>query len=127
MPIYEYQCPDCGKRGSRLQKMSDPSVPHCPRCQSTMKKLVSRVALLTSEESRMEKLADPTEWGDFDENNPKSMARMMRKMGAEMGEDLGDEFNEVIARLEAGEDPEAIEADMPDLGGGSGSGGDWLD
>lgn len=128
MPIYEYGCPACGKRGSRLQKMSDPSVPECPRCGATMRKLVSKVAFLAGEEAQMEKLADPAAWGDFDENDPRSMGRMMRKMGEEMGEDLGDEFREVVERLEAGDDPEAIEADMPGAGGGGGRGGsDWLD
>jgi putative FmdB family regulatory protein len=129
MPIYEYRCPACGKRGSRLQKMSDTSVPECPRCGAAMERTISKVAFLAGDEARMEKLADPAQWGDFDENDPRSMGRLMRKMGQEMGEDLGDEFNEVVARLEAGEDPEAIEADIPDLGmgGGSGGGNDWLD
>ncbi len=83
----------------------------------------------------MEKMADPSSWGDFDENDPRSLGRMMRKMGQEMGEDLGDEFREVVDRLEAGEDPEAIEAELPDMGmggmggpgGPGGGGGDWLD
>ena len=44
----------------------------------------------------------------------------MRKMGDEMGEDLGPEFDEVVGRLESGEDPEAIEKSMPDLLGGAG-------
>lgn len=137
MPIYEYRCPSCGRQGSRLQKMSDPSVPDCPRCGTGMEKLVSRVALLVGEEARMEKMADPSAWGDFDENDPRSLGRMMRKMGQEMGEDLGDEFQEVVERLESGEDPEAIEQDMPDLGLGEGGpggmggmggpGGGWLD
>ncbi len=65
-----------------------------------------------SEESRLESMADPTSWGDFDENDPKSMARMMKRMGSEMGEDLGPEFNEVVDRLEAGEDPESIETSL---------------
>ncbi|MGH2541710.1 MAG: FmdB family zinc ribbon protein [Ardenticatenaceae bacterium] len=128
MPIYEYKCPECGKRGSRLQKISDASVPACPHCGATMEKLISRVAVLTSEEQRMERLADPSAWGDFDENDPRSMGRMMRKMGQEIGEDPGDEFREVIERLEAGENPESIEATMPELGmEGPSSGGDWLD
>jgi Flp pilus assembly protein TadB len=57
----------------------------------------------------------------------------MRKMGNEMGEDLGEEFDEVVDRLEAGEDPESIEQSMPELGaagmGGAGMGGasdDWF-
>ncbi|MDQ4075895.1 MAG: hypothetical protein M3220_06560 [Chloroflexota bacterium] len=94
-----------------------------------MEKMISKVAVLTSEEARLDKLSDPAEWGDFDENDPRSLGRMMRKMGEEMGEDLGDEFNEVVDRLEAGEDPEAIEADMPDMGLGTPpmGGNDWLD
>jgi len=37
-------------------------------------------------------------------------------MADETGEDLGPEFEEVVGRLEAGEDPESIESSMPDLG-----------
>jgi len=74
-----------------------------------------------SEESRLENLADPNQWGDIDENDPKSMARMMKKLGREMGEDLGPEFDEMVGRLEAGEDPEEIEKSMGDaLGGDAG-------
>jgi Flp pilus assembly protein TadB len=62
-----------------------------------------------------------------DENDPRSMARMMRRMGSEMGEELPEEFNDVVDRLEAGESPEEIEQDMPDLGGGSGGGDDFED
>ena len=62
-----------------------------------------------SEESRLEGMADPAKWGDLSEDDPKSMARMMKKMGSEMGEDLGPEFNEAVDRLEAGEDLESLE------------------
>jgi hypothetical protein len=44
----------------------------------------------------------------------------MRKMSAEMGEDLGPEFDEVVGRLESGEDPESIEQSMPELMGDGG-------
>jgi hypothetical protein len=46
---------------------------------------------------------------------------MMRKMSNEMGEEIGPEFNEVVDRLEAGQSPEDIEKDIPDLGEGMGS------
>jgi hypothetical protein len=36
-----------------------------------------------------------------------------------MGEDLGPEFNEVVDRLEAGEDPESIESSLASSGGES--------
>ena len=38
----------------------------------------------------MEGLADPSKWGDLDENDPKSMAKWMKRMGRELGEDVGD-------------------------------------
>ncbi len=73
----------------------------------------------------MESLADPSSLSGLDENDPKSVARWMRRMSGEMGEDLGDEFHEVVNRLEAGESPEDIEKSMPDLGGeGAGDLGD---
>lgn len=57
-----------------------------------MTKLVSRVAVFRSEESKLESLADPSKLADLDENDPKSVARWMKKMGRELGEDLGDDF-----------------------------------
>jgi hypothetical protein len=76
------------------------------------------VAVVRSEEARLEALADPSNLAGLDENDPRSLARWMRKMSNELGEDLGDEFNEVVDRLEAGESPEEIEKSMPELGGG---------
>jgi hypothetical protein len=76
------------------------------------------VRFARSEESRLESLADPSDWGDFDEEDPRSMARMMRKMSKEMGEEMPPEFDEVVDRLESGESPEEIEKSMPDLGAG---------
>lgn len=33
MPIYEYECKDCGKRLEALQKISDSPLQKCPSCQ----------------------------------------------------------------------------------------------
>lgn len=74
--------------------------------------------MLRSEESRLEQLADPDKWGDIDENDPRSMARMIKKLGREAGEDLGPEFDEVVDRMEAGEDPESIERSLGESGSG---------
>lgn len=126
MPIYEYGCYDCRKRVNIFfRSFADLETKEavCPRCGGTnLKRLVSRVAFVRSEESRLENLADPANLADLDEDDPRSLGRWMRKMGSELGEDLGDEFNEVVDRLEAGEDPEAIEQTLPDLGG---SDDDW--
>ena len=34
MPIYEFECPACGERFDRLQKLSDPDPDACPQCGS---------------------------------------------------------------------------------------------
>jgi len=45
MPIYEYQCQDCGESLEILQKISDAPATDCPACgQSSLKKKVSAAA-----------------------------------------------------------------------------------
>jgi hypothetical protein len=85
---------------------------------------MSRVAVVRSEESRLDDLSDPSVLDGLDEDDPKSMARWMRKMGSEMGEEMPSEFDEVIGRLESGQTPEQIEEAMPDLAGGMGAASD---
>ena len=76
-----------------------------------------------SEDERLEKLADPSNWSGLDENDPKSIAKFMKKMGNELGEGLGPEFEEVVDRLEKGESPEDIERSMEgDESAGEGTG-----
>jgi len=74
------------------------------------------VSVVRSEESRLESLADPSSLAGLDEDDPRSIARWMRTMSQETGEDLGPEFDEMVGRLEAGEDPEEIERSLGDLG-----------
>jgi len=128
MPIYEYICHDCQRRVSLLWRSYadlEAKQAACPRCGgNNLTRLISRVSVVRSEESRLEDLADPSMLAGLDENDPKSLARWMRKMSQELGEDLGDEFNEVIDRLVAGQSPEEIEEAMPELGAGMDMGGD---
>jgi hypothetical protein len=83
--------------------------------------------VIRSEESRLDDLSDPSFLSDFDEDDPRSMGRMMRRMADEVGEELGPEFDEVVGRLESGESPEQIEKDMPDLGDSGGIDGLGID
>ncbi len=42
MPIYEYECQDCGHKTEVIQKMSDEPLVECPECKKpALKKLVS--------------------------------------------------------------------------------------
>lgn len=121
MPTYEYRCNECGKRVFIFQSYDayGKEPVQCSHCGSEeLQRTITRVRIVRSEESRLDSLSDPSNWSGIDEEDPRSMARMMRKMGQEMGEELPPEFDEVVDRLEAGENPEEIESSMPDLGGG---------
>jgi putative FmdB family regulatory protein len=118
MPIYEYRCSQCGRRSSIYyrsfsQQMEAPTCSHCG--SGEMSRLISRVAVLKSEDTRIEEMADPSRFGDVDENDPRSMARWARRLGQEMGEDLGPEFDEMVDRMEAGEMPDDLEGEGADL------------
>jgi putative FmdB family regulatory protein len=116
VPIYEYRCNGCGRRVSVFQRsIQSQSVAACPRCGSRdLARLISRVAVVRSEEGRLEDMASDAALADLDERDPRSLARWARRMGRDMGEELGPEFDEVVERLEAGEMPD----DTDDGGGG---------
>jgi putative FmdB family regulatory protein len=152
MPIYEFACANCRKIFSFLSKRLNPDhQPVCPKCgNKKMVKQISRFAAMrrlaepatkgesAGDEGPMPDFDDPRMAGamaelerdleHLDENNPKHMAQMIRKMKDLMPPgSVPKELDIAIKRLEAGEDPEKIEADMGDvlgdLMGGEGSGG----
>lgn len=116
MPIYEYRCAACGRKTTvvtlSVKAAVDPVCKHCGGRE--LAKLVSRVAVRRSGESRLESLADPSSLAGLDENDPKSVARWMKKMGREMGEEAGEDFDEEVDRAmdeaERGEDAEGAGA-----------------
>ena len=152
MPIYEFACPKCRRIFSFLSKRVNPDrLPVCPKCGNRkMSKQVSRFAMTRkraepagtgpeSGEPPMPDTDDPRverammelerEMEHLDENNPRHMAHMMKKMKDLMPPgSVPKELDVAIKRLEAGEDPEKIEADMGDvlgdlMGGGEGGTG----
>ena len=140
MPIYEFACPKCRKIFSFLSKRVKPDhSPTCPKCgNKKLSKQVSRFAMSKGlkepaakpeggpDEPPMPDMDDPRveramqemerDMEHLDENNPKHMAHMMRKMKDLMpAGTMPKELDVAIKRLEAGEDPEKIEADMGDV------------
>lgn len=69
---------------------------------------MSRFSTVKSEDARLDSLADPSNYGDLDENDPKSVARFMKRMGQEMGEDMGEDLDaamdEAMAETDGGGD-----------------------
>ena len=125
MPIYEYRCNKCKKRVSVLTlRVSEEVNPECDRCGSKdLSRLMSRFATVKSEEARLESLTDSSSLSGLDENDPKSMARWMRKTGKELGEEFsGDDFDQMVDEMEAGNlpDDEGGMGGGEDLGGGGG-------
>jgi putative FmdB family regulatory protein len=142
MPIYEFACPKCRVIFSFLSKRVNPErLPVCPKCgNKKMSKQMSRFAMsrglkepaaaapdADSGEPRPD-MDDPRvmramselerDMEHLDENNPKHLAHMMRKMKDAMPPGtMPKEMEVAIKRLEAGEDPEKIEADMGDIFG----------
>lgn len=50
----------------------------------------------------------------LNEDDPRQMARFMRKFQEATGMNLGPAFDEAMGRLEADEDPETLEEEMGD-------------
>ncbi len=96
----------------------------CERCGSLrMDKLVSRCMYVMSEETRMERMLDPSKLGDLNEDDPRSVARWAKRFGSELGEDMGEDFDSMMEELESGKMP-SEEKDEPER---DSLGGDGLD
>jgi putative FmdB family regulatory protein len=131
MPIYEFYCPDCNVIFNFFSSsINTEKRPSCPRCGKI--RLDRRMSVFASprnkgeeddaplpdvDESKMEKAMNllAREAERLDENDPKQAANLMRKLTDMTGVNLGSGMEEALRRMEAGEDPEAIEAEMGDL------------
>ncbi len=139
MPIYEFFCPDCFTVYSFFSATVDTAVrPACPRCgRKELERRPSRFATIKlgksddqapdendpfagMDEDRMERamMELGSEFEGMDENSepdPRQISRMMRKFSEVTGLDAGPRLQEMLTRLERGDDPEALEQE---LGGG---------
>jgi putative FmdB family regulatory protein len=102
MPIYEYRCAGCGAKATVLTlRVSEDVSPTCPRCGGTeLSRLMSRFAMLRSDDDRLDDLTDDA--AGLDDDDPRAVAQWMRSMGKELGEDAGEDFDEMVDDLERG-------------------------
>jgi putative FmdB family regulatory protein len=132
MPVYEFYCSDCHTVFNFLSRqVNTDKRPTCPRCgRPELERQVSRFAISKNrpeadadglpvgmDDAKMEQamMALAGEMEGVDENDPRAMAKFMRKFSEVTGMSLGDEAREALGRLEAGDDPEQVEAEMGDL------------
>jgi putative FmdB family regulatory protein len=139
MPIYEFYCRKCNTIFSFLSKAVDTEkIPSCPRDSShALSRRVSMFAALSAkakadesgegglddlpiDESRMERAVEALagEAENLNEEDPRQAARLMRKFSDMTGLQFKGKFEEALSRMESGEDPEALEAEMGDALGG---------
>lgn len=145
MPIHEYSCPDCRVILNFLvRSLSSDKKPACPHCgREGLERKMSSFAVKTGRKSedagpaageggagglddmspaqarKLERLMQKMEKNidKMDENDPRQMGRFLREFGEASGEELGPEFREAVGRLEAGEDPEQVEARLSEMFG----------
>lgn len=100
MPIYEYICADCNGRFQKLVGFNSTATIACPRCGSeSVRKAISRFAVVQSEEARLESLSDPSSMAGLDIDDPASVARWAKQMGKELGEEAGDDWDDTVDQM----------------------------
>lgn len=112
MPIYEFRCNACRRRSSVFSRtIGAPAHFVCEHCQSRdTARLMSRVAVVRPEGDFGDNF-DQSSLGDVDENDPRSVARWVRKISRDMGEPLDSEMQADLERMEAGEMPDDYQDD----------------
>ena len=128
MPIYEFYCENCHTVFNFFsQRVNTEKCPDCPKCDRS--RLERQVSVFSVSRNRGEQGSDPFEGVDesrleqaimsiagelegLDQDNPQQAARAMRKVMDQAGIELGDSVEEAIGRLEAGDDPDDIEATL---------------
>ena len=136
MPIYEYYCQHCHMILNFFSRTLTPSrQPACPHCGR--KRLERQVSLFAAgrkgadgaggdddafgdlpvDERKMERALEAlsSEAEGLSEEDPRAAAKLMRKFSKMAGMEFNEGIEQALQRMEAGEDPEAVEAEMGDV------------
>lgn len=131
MPIYEFYCKRCNAIYNFFSTTANTNkIPLCPKCKRT--RLIRQMSLFSTP-SATEKADDGNPLDGLDagkmekelakaaaaaekmgEEDPRAAAQLMRKFSEATGMTVGDGFYEALRRIEKGEDPEKVEAEMGD-------------
>jgi len=130
MPIYEFYCRHCHTVFNFLSRtVNTTKRPPCPRCKRKLERQVSLFAMggggaseegddmdFPVDEGRMERAIESLagEMEHVNEDDPRQAANLMRKFSKMTGLEFGGSMEEALERMEAGEDPEAVEAELGD-------------
>ncbi len=132
MPIYEFYCEACHMVFNFYSgSVNTEKRPLCPKCREST--LERRMSVFSTLKRRQDDEGDDMDMPDvdeakleqamsvlareaehMDEDDPRQAAQLMRKLTDMTGMELGPGFQEALGRMEAGEDPEQVEAEMGD-------------
>jgi putative FmdB family regulatory protein len=133
MPIYEFYCSTCNTIYKFFSlKINTDKIPACPKCgHPELQKRVSLFATISKrkeegagedgmppvDERQMEKAMAilAREADKINEDDPRQAAQLMRKLTEATGMKMGSGMEEALRRLEKGEDPDQIEAEMGNI------------
>ena len=132
MPIYEFYCSKCNTIYNFFSRtVNTTKMPNCPKCKKyKLTRQMSAFALtgkakensndmddLPFDESKLESAIQMLgkEADKINEDDPRQAANLMRKLTNITGIELGRGMEEALSRMEKGEDPEKIEAEMEDI------------
>lgn len=138
MPMYEFYCERCNTIFTFFSRsINTEKIPPCPKeTTHTLRRMISRFAItgksknsavdgdgdegmpdLPIDEARMERAMESlaAEAENISEDDPRQAANLMRKLTDMTGLKLGDKMEDALSRMEAGEDPDAIEKELGDL------------
>jgi putative FmdB family regulatory protein len=133
VPIYEFYCVDCHTLFNFFSRRIDTEKrPACPRCgRPELERRMSTFAISRGrreatdegldampdfDDERLEKVMEGMagELEGVDEDDPKAMGRVMHRLFDAAGMRLSPGMQEALRRMEAGEDPDQVEADLGD-------------
>jgi putative FmdB family regulatory protein len=105
MPIYEYQCQQCGKEQSLLL-LTRREVATPPRCQycgaAHLTRLLSRFAYHQSEAARLQEFDTQAPRDESFYKDSRNVGLWAKKRAQELGVDLGTQFEETVEKARSG-------------------------
>ena len=130
MPIYEFYCSDCHAIYSFFaRRVNTAAKPACPRCGRP--KIERQISLFSVSKKRADNAEDSIDGIDGErledalsamagtldkvDDDPRQAVQAMRRLLEDSGLKMGRTMEEAVRRLEAGEDVEAVEADLSEV------------
>lgn len=132
MPIYEFYCEKCHMVFNFYSgSVNTGKRPKCPKCRKTY--LDRQMSVFSTPRLGDREEGDDMDFPDMDpdkleqamnllareaegvdEDDPRQAAKIIRKLSDVTGMELGAGFQEALRRMEAGEDPDQVEAELGD-------------